>query len=107
MKYSVEWSKHAMRTYLRLVDNYLDLGRDKKAEELIERTDDIIALIGNLPELFPKVHGHPNVRKAGVTHEVRMFYLFNKQQVHLLLFWPSLSDSEELEIFLTKIASPD
>lgn len=107
MKHSVEWSTHAKRTYLRLIDNYLDRGEDRKAEELIERTDDVIALIGNLPELFPKVQGHPNVHKDTVTHEVRMFYLFRGQKVHLLLFWPSLSDTKELEVFLTKIALPE
>jgi plasmid stabilization system protein ParE len=107
MAYPIEWTDHARRTYLRLIDNYLDLEKVAKAEALINRTDEIVSLISNLPELFPKVDGHPNVRKVAVTYEVCLFYRFQERKVHLVLFWPSLSNPIELEIFLNKVDSSE
>jgi plasmid stabilization system protein ParE len=103
MAYRIIWTNHARRTYRELIRGFLEEDQQSKAEKLIHRVEDILALLKDFPEMFPLLDGYPMVHKVVLTDHVSFCYRFKGAYVEMIHFWPNRSNPKRLKAFLDRI----
>lgn len=73
MTFTVEWSREAERTYIRVIDQIRAKWTEKEVENFISRTQQVIGFLSNNPGIYP-FSKKGLVHRAVISKQTSLYY---------------------------------
>ena len=93
--YSVIWSPIAKLTYYKILEYLSDEWTKKELNAFIQRTEEVINLVGKSPLIYP-YSKDSQTHKCVVVKQISLFYRINADKIELLLFWDNRQNPAKL-----------
>lgn len=97
MALKINWTKEAEDTFNHIIEYLADNWSEIEIKKFINRTDKVLRLISEKPELYRKSK-KKNIHEAVVTKHNTLYYKVKNGSIELITFWDNRQSENKLEL---------
>jgi plasmid stabilization system protein ParE len=102
MKYSIIWTKQALKDVDESLDYLIEKWRNQTSLTFLERIEFHLNKISKSPKTFLRINPKKNIFKFLINKRITLYYQVDENRIYLLTFWNNSRHEEKLSKILKR-----